>query len=308
MDAPLAALSNTGSLMYAPGDAGTTRLVWVSRQGVEQPITETPRRYQYPRLAPDGRRTAVATTGDLWIQDIARATFTRLTSEQTVGNAFPVWTPDGTRVLFRTSTGMFGIASDGSGHPQAIAGALSGDIPCSVAPDGDTLAFIRQNAQTSRDVYVLSLSGRSGPRPVVNTPAFDGGPQFSPDGHWMAYASDESGQMQVYVRPFPGPDRRWQVSTQGGTQPLWSRNGKEIFYRVGNKMMEVDVSAGGDLALSQPRQLFEQGYVFQNVSLANYDVSPDGKRFVMVKDEAGSGRLHVVLNWTEELTRLVPTH
>ena len=307
MDAPLAALSNAGSLTYAPSDAGTTRLVWVSRQGVEQPITETPRRYQYPRLAPDGRRTVVAAAGDLWIQDIARATFTRLTSEQTVGNAFPVWTPDGTRVLFRTLTGMYWTAADGSGHPQAIAGSLSGDLPCSVSPDGDTLAFMRQNAQTSRDIYVLSLSGEPRPRPVVSTLAYEGGAQFSPDGHWMAYASDESGQMQVYVRPFPGPDRRWPVSTQGGTQPVWNRNGKEIFYRIGNKMMGVDVSGSVDLTLSQPRQLFDQRYVFQNVSLANYDVSPDGQQFVMVKDEAGSGRLNVVLNWTEELKRLVPT-
>jgi serine/threonine protein kinase len=307
MDAPFVALSNAGSLTYAPSDAGTTRLVWVSRQGVEQAITDTARRYQYPRLASDGRRTVVAASGDLWIQDNARATLTRLTSEQTVGNAFPVWTPDGTRVLFRTLTGLYWTAADGSGHPQAIAGSLSGDLPCSVSPDGDTLAFMRQNAQTSRDIYVLSLRGQSRPRPVVNTPAYDGGAQFSPDGHWMAYASDESGQMQVYIRPFPGPDRRWQVSTQGGTQPVWSRNGKEIFYRVGNKMMVVDVAAGVDVTLSQPRQLFEQRYVFQNISLANYDVSPDGQRFVMVKDEAGSGRLNVVLNWTEELKRLTPT-
>jgi serine/threonine protein kinase/Tol biopolymer transport system component len=307
MDAPLAALSNAGSLTYAPSDAGTTRLVWVSRQGVEHPITETPRRYQYPRLAPDGRRAVVATGGDLWIQDIARATFTRLTSEQTVGNAFPVWTPAGTRVLFRTSTGMYWIAADGSGQAQAIAGSLSGDFPCSVSPDGKTLAFMRQNAQTSRDIYVLSLSGESRPRPVVSTPAYEGGAQFSPDGHWIAYASDESGQTQVYVRPFPGPDRRWQVSSRGGTQPLWSRNGKEIFYRVENKMMVVDVSGSRDLTLSQPRQLFDQRYVFQNISLANYDVSPDGQQFVMIKDEAGSGRLNLVLNWTEELKRLVPT-
>jgi len=274
---------------------------------VEESITERPRRYQYPRLAPDGRRAVVAAAGDLWIQDIARATFTRLTSEQTVGNAFPVWTPDGTRVLFRTSTGMYWIAGDGSGHPEAIAGSLSGDFPCSVSRDGDTLAFMRQNAQTSRDIYVLSLRGEPRPRPVVSTFAYEGGAQFSPDAHWMAYASDESGQMQVYVRPFPGPDRRWQVSSRGGTQPLWSKNGKEIFYRAENKMMVVDVSGNVDLTLSQPRQLFDQRYVFQNISLANYDVSPDGQQFVMVKDETGSGRLNVVLNWTEELKRLVPT-
>ena len=307
MDAPFAALSNAGSLAYAPSDAGTARLVWVSRQGVEQAITDTARRYQYPRLASDGRRTVVTAAGDLWIQDNARATFTRLTSEQTVGNAFPVWTPDGTRVLFRTLTGLYWTAADGSGQPQAIAGSLSGDLPCAVSTDGDTLAFMRQNAQTSRDIYVLSLRGQSLPRPVVNTPAYDGGAQFSPDGHWMVYASDESGQMQVYLRPFPGPDRRWQVSTEGGTQPVWSRNGKEIFYRVGNQMIAVDVAVGADVTLSQPRQLFEQRYVFQNISLANYDVSPDGQRFVMVKDEAGSGRLNVVLNWTEELKRRSPT-
>jgi serine/threonine-protein kinase len=166
---------------------------------------------------------------------------------------------------------------------------------------------MRQNATTSRDVYVLSLSGRSEPRPVVHTSAFEGGPQFSPNGRWMAYASDESGQMEVYVRPFPGPDRRWQVSSQGGTQPLWSRNGREIFYRVANRMMVVDVSAGVDHILSQARQLFDQRFVFQNVTLANYDVSLDGQRFVMIKDDAGSGRLNVVLDWTEELKRLVPT-
>ena len=209
-------------------------------------------------------------------------------------------------MVFRRLCGLYWIATDGSGQSEAIAGSLSGDLPCSVSRDGDTLAFMRQNAQTSRDIYVLSLRGQSPPRPVVSTSAFEGGAQFSPDGHWMAYASNESGQMQVYVRPFPGPDRRWAVSTQGGTQPFWNRTGKEIFYRIGNKMMVVDVSGDKDLTLSPPRELFDQRYVFQNVSLANYDVSPDGKRFVMVKDETGSGRLNVVLNWTEELKRLVP--
>ena len=115
--------------------------------------------------------------------------------------------------------------------------------------------------------------------------------QFSPDGRWMVYVSNESGQFEVYLRPYPGPDRKMQVSTQGGTHPKWNRNGKELFYRVGNKMMVVDVSTSPDLTLSQPRVLFEQRYAFGSAqTIPNYDVSPDGQRFVMVKDDSASGR------------------
>src|SRR5207247_9597846 len=140
--------------------------------------------------------------------------------------------------------------ADGSGHPEAIAGSPSGDLPGSVSRDGDTLAFLRQTAQSSRDIYVLSLRGQPRPRAVVSTSAFEGGAQFSPDGHWMAYASDESGQMQVYVRPFPGPDRRWPVSTHGGTQPMGNRSGKEVFYRNGNTMVDVGGLGVADTPLS----------------------------------------------------------
>jgi serine/threonine-protein kinase len=308
MGAPISAVSAKGSLVYLPsGAGGTTRLVWVSRQGVEQPITETARRYQYPRLAPDGQRIVVTVDGDLWIWDIARKTLTRLTSEGTVGNSFPVWTADGKRILFRSSAGMQWIAADGSGHPQVIPGTIaSADLPASVAPDRDTLAFVRQNPDTSGDIYMLSLRGASKPQPVVNTTAYEGGPQFSPDGRVLAYTSDESGQMEVYARPLPGPTGRRQVSTQGGTQPLWNRNGKEIFYRAGNKMMVVEVSGYPDLTLSQPRPLFDQRYVFQSLTVATYDVSTDGQRFLMLKDEAGAGRLNVVLHWLEELKQRVP--
>jgi serine/threonine-protein kinase len=182
------------------------------------------------------------------------------------------------------------------------------DIPTSVSPDGETLAFIRTTAETSGDVYVLSLHGEPKPNAVVQTSAYDGGAQFSPDGHWMTYVSSESGSFQVYIRPFPGPDRKWLISTQGGTHPRWNPNGKELFYRNGNKMMAVDVSTKPDLVLSQPRLLFELRYSFGSAqSIANFDVSLDGQRFVMVKDESGSGRLNVVLNWFDELTRLAPT-
>jgi hypothetical protein len=132
----------------------------------------------------------------------------------------------------------------------------------------------------------------------VKTPAYEGGARLSPDGKWLAYVSNESGQNEIYVRPFGGPDRRWQVSAQGGTQLVWNPNGREIFFRDGNKMMAVDVSVGAEgLTLSPPHVLFEQRYAFgAGITIANYDVSRDGQRFLMVKDEASAGRLNVVLN------------
>jgi serine/threonine-protein kinase len=305
---PLVTLSDAGTLAYIANDRATRRLVWVSRQGVEQPITETARPYQNPRLAPDGRRIVVEVTGDLWIQDVTRATFTRLTLGDTVGNSFAVWTPDASRIFFRALTGLQGIDADGSGHSQVIAGTSVTDVPTSVSPDGKTLAFIRQRTTNSNaDIYVLSLLGEPKPRPVVTTPGYDGGAEFSPDGQWMAYVSNESGRNEVYVRPYPGPDRKVQVSIEGGTHLKWNRSGKELFYRVGNKMMVVDVSTRPDLTLSQPRVLFEQRYAFGSAqTMANYDVSRDGQRFVMVKDDSASGRLSIVLNWFDELKRRVP--
>ncbi len=305
---PVVALSPAGALLYPTNGQATSQVVWVSRQGLEQPLTDTPRSYTNPRLRPDGQQVLVTANGDLWIQDTTRPTFTRLTSNDTAGNSFAVWTPDRTRVVFRTQAGMQWIAADGSGRSGAIpATSSANDYPNSVSPDGTTLAFIRISGATSGDVYVLPLTGDPQPHAILSGPAYEGGPQFSPDGHWLAYASDESGQFQVYVRPFPGPDHMWPVSTQGGTQPRWNKNGKELFYRNGNKMMVVDVTTGPDLVLSPPRLLFDQRYAFgKSVTTPNYDVSPDGQRFVMVKDGSASGRLNVVLNWSEELKARVP--
>jgi serine/threonine-protein kinase len=309
--APIAALSSEGTFIYAPGSAGAARLVWVSRKGVEEPVNDTPQPYYgTPRVAPDGQRiVAVRAQTDLWIQDIVRSTFTRLTPVAT-NTQYPVWTPDGQHVLFRTATGIHRIRTDGSGRDETIPGTSEQDLPTSISPDGETLAFVRVSQDTSADVYALSLRGEPSPRPIVNTAAYEGGPQFSPDGHWLTYTSDESGPMQVYVRPFPGPVRNKQISTAGGTQPRWSRTGKELFYRDGDKMMMVDVSTSSgnsELAVSSPKMLFEQRYSFgSSLSIANYDVSPDGQRFVMVKEDSSANRLNVVLNWFEELKRRVP--
>jgi serine/threonine-protein kinase len=264
-----------------------------------------------PRLAPDGRRIVVAkSTEGLWLHDMARGVATRLTGAET-NASYPLWTPDGQRVIFRTASGLQWIAADGSGRGEAIPGTSFQDFPNSVSPDGRTLALTRISPETSNDIYTLSLRGDPKPGPVVKTPAYEGGAQFSPDGRWLAYTSNESGQMQVYVRPYPGLAEKSQVSTRGGTQARWSHNGKELFYRDNNKMMVVDVSfktIDSSLTLSQPRLLFEQLYSFgAGVTLASYDISPDGQGFVMIKEAPSANRLNVVLNWFEDLKRRVPT-
>jgi serine/threonine protein kinase/Tol biopolymer transport system component len=306
--APLVNISSAGALSYLASGQATKRLVWVSRQGVEQPITDARRPYKNPRLAPDGRRIVVEVAGgDLWIQDVDRATFTRLTTGDTMGNTFAVWTPDGHGVLFRNLTGIRRVDPDNGGAKDLIRDTSLSSIPTSVSPDGRTLAYIQQTPETNGDLYTLSLQGNPQPRAVVKTSGYDGGGQFSPNGQWLAYASNESGQFDVYVRPYPGPDRRVPVSTEGGTHPRWSRNGKELFYRNGNKMMVVDVSTSSGITLSRPRVLFEQRYAFGAAqTVPNFDISPDGQRFVMVKDDSASGRINVVLNWFEELKRMVP--
>src|SRR5262249_19686949 len=151
--------------------------------------------------------------------------------------------------------------------------------PASISKDGDTLAFVRLS-DTAGDIYTLSLHGEPRPHAVLNTPAYEGGPEFSPNGQWLAYTSDDSGQMQVYLRPVTGPDSRWPVSTHGGRSPKWSRSGRELFYLEGQKMMVVNINSGADLTLSPPRFLFEYPSAFgPTVSIANYDVSPDAQRF-----------------------------
>jgi eukaryotic-like serine/threonine-protein kinase len=209
--------------------------------------------------------------------------------------------------VFRTNTGLYVMNADGSGRLEAIPATTTADFPNSVSPNGETLIFLRTTADMAADLYVLSLRGDPLPRPLVSTRAHEGGGQFSPDGKWVVYASNESGEFQVFLRPFPSPDRKWLVSPRG-KYPIWNRNGKELFYRDGNKMMAVDVSIrDGEPVFSSPRVLFEQQYDFgPGQTTPNYDVSPDGQSFVMVKRESASTRLNVVLNGFDDLTRLAP--
>ena len=298
-------ISSSGTVVYTPTTA-VSRLVSVSRQGAEQALNEAPRAYANPRLSPDGSRLLVQ-AGDLWFQDLSRATFTRLTPRDAVINAFPMWMPDGRRIIYRSPSGLRIQDADGSGAGQTIAQTADTDYPAGLTSDGESLVFLRSTQQTSFDIEMLSLRNPTERRPLLNSAAYEGGARLSPDGHWLVYVSNESGQNDVYLRPFPALDRRWTISTEGGTQPVWNPNGKEIFYRTGDKMMSVEVTTTPAVKLSNPRMLFEQRYAFgAGITIPNYEVMRDGQHFIMVKDEAGAGRLNVVFNWFTELNRLAP--
>ena len=304
----LFAVSNSGSLVYMRQSAAS-QLVWVSREnGAERRVSEENRSYMFPGLSPkDANKVLFASDGHVSILDIDRSLVTRLTTDATIGNSYPVWIPDGTRAIFRASTGLHWVDAQGSGRTGFLPGTSANDYPSSVSPDGRWLAFIRLAGERSADVFGTPLDGSSNPRPLANTPAFEGGAQFSPDGKWLAFSSNESGKFQVFIKAFEGPDRKWLVC-QSGKYPRWNRNGKELFYRDRNQMMSVAVSFGPDgPILSAPREVFAQRYLYGlGQTTANYDVSVDGQAFLMVKDQSSSSRLNIVLNWFDELRRLAP--
>jgi len=300
-------ISASGTVVYAPTTA-VSRLVSVSRQGAEQTLNEVARNYANPRLSPDGRRLLVQ-AGDLWVQDLARSNFSRLTSGDAVINAFPTWLPDGRRVIYRSLSGLRIQDAEGSGQGQVLKGTGDYDYALGFARDGDTLVFLRSAQDTLFDIFALSLRDPANVKPLLKTPSYEGGARVSPDGRWLVYVSNETAQNDVYLRPYPALDRRWTVSTQGGTQPIWSPDSKEIFYRTADKMMVVDVTTTPEVKLSTPRVLFEQRYAYgAGITVPNYDVTPDGQHFIMVKEEVAGGRLNVVLNWFTELNRLAPAN
>jgi serine/threonine protein kinase/Tol biopolymer transport system component len=300
---PILAMSASGVLVYSP-TTSVSQLVWVSRQGVEHVVADTPRSYANPRLGPGGRWVLVQ-AGELWVHDVARSTF-RLLSNPNFSNAYPVLSPDGATVVFRGTRDLRRQLTDGSGRDQAIAGTALTDYPATISPDGEQLLFVRLSPKASGDIYTVSLRGDGDPKPVLVTDSYEGSAKLSPNGRWLAYSSNDSGKMEVYLRPFPSPDKRWQVSTQGGTQPIWNSNGREIFYRSDNKMIAVSLSLQGDEpTLSPPVVLFDQAYEYgSGITIPNYDVSADGQQFLMVKGRAGASQLRIVLNWFEELKRL----
>ena len=301
--------ADDGTLVYVPHSAvAERRLVWVDRDGQSIPLTDERRSYVWPRLSPDGTQVAVVIEegGDqgIWIYDRQRRTRTRLST--TEGGSIPLWTRDGTRVAFSRSRGVYSTPADGSGEAEAL---FTRDFPVGLtswSPDGRTLAFVENHPATGADIWVWP--GEGDPVPVMTSASNEGSARFSPGGRWLAYNSDETGRGEVYVQAYPGPGRRVPISTDGGTEPMWSADGRELFYRNGDRMMVVVVETQPGFKADIPRVLFEGRYSFYGV-FQTYGVSPDGQGFLMMQDADHSRlSLNIVQNWFEELKRLVPVN
>ncbi len=311
--------SEPGDLVYVPGSAvgQKTTMVWVDRKGKTEALEAPPRAYFNPSISPDGRQVAMtigdgSDNWDIWVYDLARRTLTKLTYGSF--NNAAAWTPDGKRVAFRNRTesgqnGLFWAPADGSGPPEQLLATDGPVTSSSWLPDGSALLFY---GITREQMGICVLPIQRAPADSARTPqcVFKNGlnPQVSPDGRWLAYQSAG----QVFVQPFPGLVGKWQVSTDGGNSPRWSRNGRELFYRDDQKMMAVDIETTEGFRAGTPKVLFEGQYLGGPLGMqpaVGYDVSLDGKRFLMIKaaSEPNAVQLQVVENWFDELRRRVPT-
>ncbi|HSQ19476.1 MAG TPA: hypothetical protein VLR92_03795, partial [Blastocatellia bacterium] len=313
-------LSREGDLVYLEGRSDDSRdaaqpLVWLDRQGSEQPLTEARQRFSKPRLTADGRTLFVEVADPeaaIWSYDLNRGTLTRFTHG---GVSYgPVPSPDGTRVAYEaTRDGVAGALLariDGSGE-QRLTSTKRIDIPTSWSPDGKLLALTSFGESGNYEVRLIPVEGDYTPQMFVQEPFNAGGARFSPDGHWVAYVSDESGNNEVYVRPYP-EGTRVQISAAGGTQPVWSNNGRELFFRSGDALLAVSVTPGPSLTAGKPLVLFSRSMQEDSSGraygfMADYDVSNDGRRFVFPKytpSSSNAPRPRVILGWSAELKRL----
>ena len=310
-------LSRDGALLYAPGgmEGAARQIVSVDRRGQTEPLVETTRAYADLRFSPDGRFLAVSIIGandSIWVHDMARGILTRLAHGS--DNNAPIWTPGGERLTFSSNrngpfVNLFWQLADGSAPPEPLATSETVQLPGSWTPDGKALVF-----STGSDIWWLTLDGDRKPRPLLEADHQLSYPRLSPDGRWLAYVSDETGREEVYLQAFPELGRRHQVSSQGGFDPVWNSNGRELFFRWADAIHLVDVRPRGALELGTPRLLFKAPSALSTLQIRyqrrSYDVTPDGQRFAMVvsnESEIARTELVYVQNWAEELKRLVPT-
>jgi serine/threonine-protein kinase len=323
-------VSDTGALVYLTGGAvaaSDRSLAWVDRHGTSLHLPAPPRAYSGPRLSPDGQRVAVTTLGpnQVWSVDIARGALSPVTVDGQSDHG--VFTPDGKRIVFRsraagTEGNLYWKAADGGGAIERLTDGGRSQTPSSWSPDGATLAYMDEGESKGFfqfDIWVLSIGDRK-TRPVIHTAANEMTPEFSPDGRWLAYVSNESGRSEVYVQPYPGPGERHLISTNGGWQPAWSGSGRELFYVQGGAvggggvttLMSVKLATAPAFQAGMPEALFESADLRIPWG-RSYDVASDGRRFLLTLNKEtptnlAPAQMIFVQHWFEELKRLVPTH
>jgi serine/threonine-protein kinase len=312
--------SQTGTLIYRSGEAGGGLLTvqWLDAAGKTEPLLAKPDAYERPSLSPDGNKLAINTT-DIWVYEWRRDTMTRLTFGH-ARSIYPLWSPDGRYIVFQAPGGMFWTRSDGSGNPQPLTQSKNRQLPYSFSTDGKRLAFYELSPQTQDDIWTVPLESdgtglRAGkPEPFLQTTFDERHGAFSPDGRWMAYDSNESGVYQVYVRAFPDKGGKWQISNSGGVYPVWSRNGRELFFRTeDSQIMVSSYAVKGDSFVADKPRVWSEKRIASIGLLANYDLAPDGKRIAALMPaetvEGQKAQNHVIFleNFFDEVRRRTAT-
>jgi serine/threonine protein kinase len=308
------AIASEGSVAYLPGNANQGHLVWVDRAGKAEPLNLPPATYGTFQIAPDGERLAIEVQGastDIWVFDLAGGGRNRLTFEGGI-NRYPIWSPSGQWVVFNSdrsgAVNLYRKSSDGSGPDVQITKSEYQQLPYSWSMDGNRIAFTQSSPDRLGDIWILRLDEDADAQPFTGGVFHESFAVFSPGGEWLAYTSDESGRSEVYVTPFPGPGAARQISTEGGEEPVWSARGDALFYRNGPQMLMVSVQLGSSFAAGAPKLLFEGNYL--KVSGRSFDVTADGERFLFIErdEESAPREIRVILNWFDEVKRLVPSH
>ena len=319
----LYSVSRTGTLAYAEGVGGypVRTLVFVDRDGREEPVGAPSRAYWWPRLSPDGQQVGVhimdPANMDAWSVDVERSTLSRMTTHAASEGGM-LWTPEGERVVFWSSRDqqrqVYSRSADGTGEAERLSDGATNVQPWDFTADARQLlvaGFHAQLPESGWDVSLLEMDGDGLPTPLLSGPFDEGRPALSADGRWLAFQSNESGDWEIYVQPFPGPGPRTQVSSGGGMSPVWGPAPGELFYRREQQVVFVQVTAGDEFEVGVSEVLFEDSYVPEDDGLSNrqYDIAPDG-RLLMLREEPSLAteavRIVVVQNWFEELTERVP--
>jgi serine/threonine protein kinase len=316
-------VSSSGDLAYVPGtcEGGARTLFWVDRSGQVEKLPLPPRSYLHPRISPDARKLAIEIEGanhDCYLYDFGSGVLSNITADGV--SHWPLWSPDGRMICYRSGTmgrfRLWQVAADRSHPPEPVLATGFSQNAESYSPVAQVIAYTATGPDAPSKVFIVALQGNRSPQALDNSKYAEGSPKFSPDGRWLAYCSTESGKPQVYVQAVPGPGPKTQVSNDGGTDPVWKRSGDELFYRNGDSMMAVPVSTTSGFSAGHPQELWKGRYSHgmssscgpSGFSSSNYDVTGDGRRFLMIKDDdqdtARSTQIVVALGWADELNRL----